>query len=147
VARTTKLTPERQERIVQAVLAGNYFETACRYAGISEFTGHEWMARGEGRDQQRPRNTLYAQFAQAVRLAEAQCETAIVAMIRRELPDNGRLGLEFLARRFPSRWSPRNRHEVSGPDGGEIPLGVRFADSPATTLPTVERNGAPAPGP
>ena len=32
--RPTKLTPEVQKKIVDALSAGNYFEVACEYAGI-----------------------------------------------------------------------------------------------------------------
>ena len=47
--RRTLLTPERQEKIVQAILTGNYLETASAYAGVSPDTVREWLQRGESR--------------------------------------------------------------------------------------------------
>lgn len=120
MGRPSKLTPERQEKITQAILAGNYFETACRYAGIGESTGYEWLARGEGKHARRKQNALYAQFAEAVRQSEAQTEVRAVALIQQGLPKNPRLALDFLARRFPDRWGPKEHRMVSGPGGKPI---------------------------
>jgi hypothetical protein len=39
LGRRTKLTPEVQKKIVDALSAGNYFEVACEYAGISPLRG------------------------------------------------------------------------------------------------------------
>ena len=40
--RPTKLTSELQSRIVQAIQAGNYIETAAAYVGISKNTLFLW---------------------------------------------------------------------------------------------------------
>ncbi|HXF72327.1 MAG TPA: hypothetical protein VNO79_06935 [Actinomycetota bacterium] len=47
MARPTKLSPEVQARICQAIRAGNYRETAARYAGIGISTFYAWLQRGE----------------------------------------------------------------------------------------------------
>ena len=47
MGRPSKLTPEVRERIVQALVAGNYRETASRYAGIDPRQFSRWMSRGE----------------------------------------------------------------------------------------------------
>jgi hypothetical protein len=120
MARPSKLTPEVRERIVQAILAGNYFETACQFAGVATATGYEWLARGEGRDQRRPRNREFAEFAEAVGQAEAQAEVHTVALIRQGLPDNPRLALDFLARRYPDRWGGRDSLHVTHDLDGAI---------------------------
>src|SRR5262245_31088359 len=99
--RPTKLTPERQTKIVQAILAGNYFDTACAYAGLGASTVREWLRRGENRDGRRPADRRFAAFAAAVRGAEAQAEVAAVALIRQQMPENPWLALSFLARRYP----------------------------------------------
>ena len=44
--RPTKLTPEVQARIVEAIEAGNYIEVAAAAAGISKPTFYGWMQRG-----------------------------------------------------------------------------------------------------
>ena len=44
--RPDKLTPEIQNKIVTAVRAGAFVETAASYAGISKVTLYDWMKRG-----------------------------------------------------------------------------------------------------
>jgi hypothetical protein len=107
MGRTTKLTPERQQKIVNAILSGNYFEVACRYAGVAPATGYEWMARGEGKHSSRKSNRLYAEFAEAVRKAEADEEVGTVAIVKTGLRDTPKLALDFLARRHPARWGSK----------------------------------------
>ena len=45
--RPSKLTPKVQQKIVEAIRNGNYYEVACRYAGVSYDSFRTWMARGE----------------------------------------------------------------------------------------------------
>jgi hypothetical protein len=81
--RRTKLTPEVQNKIVDALSAGNYFEVACEYAGISRMVGLEWLARGRGDDPQRPKTQLYADFANAVTRAQAEDEVHTIARLKK----------------------------------------------------------------
>lgn len=128
MGRPTDLTDAVQQRIVQAIIGGNHFETACRYAGVAPNTGYEWMARGEGRDRNRERSETYANFAKAIRTAEAQMEVAVVTQIRSQVSDQPRLGLDFLARRFPDRWANREKVDIGG-SGKEIVFRVVYGDS------------------
>lgn len=72
--RPSGLTQEVHDRIVAAVRAGNFFETACRFAGVAEQTGREWLARGLGNHSSRGNGPAYAAFADAVKKAEADAE-------------------------------------------------------------------------
>ena len=45
--RPSKLTSEVKARLVQAIEAGNYYEAACGYAGITYTTFRNWMIKGE----------------------------------------------------------------------------------------------------
>jgi transposase len=81
MARPTKLTDAMQQAIVQAVTAGVPYVQACLLAGVGEGTAHEWRARGEQRDPVRPSTPLYAQFAEAIRKAEAHDEALRLARI------------------------------------------------------------------
>ena len=38
------------------------------------------------------------------------------------MADDWRAAMTYLERRFPDRWGRRQRHEVSGPDGGAIAI-------------------------
>ena len=44
--RPTKLTPDLQAKIVEALKAGNYAEVAARHVGIASSTFYDWMKRG-----------------------------------------------------------------------------------------------------
>ena len=57
VARPSKLTPETQNRIVQAARAGNYREAAARSAGIAPSTLYDWLSRGRARQRAPTRNS------------------------------------------------------------------------------------------
>jgi hypothetical protein len=74
---TTKPTQEIQDKIVAALRAGNYEETAARYAGISESTLREWMELGAA-----PKAAAaYKQFRDAVEKATASAEVRDIALI------------------------------------------------------------------
>ena len=63
MARPAKLTPEVQARIIEAVQAGNYMETAAQYANIGLSTFYRWMAEGEGeKAPKRQRESLEKRF-------------------------------------------------------------------------------------
>lgn len=120
VGRITKLTPDVQKRIITALEAGNYFETACEAAGISASTGHEWMARGRGTSNTRPQTELYAQFAEAVERASSKAEIDNLNLINKAARDGTwQAAAWWLERRFPNRWG-RTRVELTGADGGAI---------------------------
>ena len=126
MGRKTKLTPEVQKNIVDAIKAGAYFETACRYAGIAPTTAYEWIARGKGETKGRPKTPLHAEFADAIRGAEAEVETRMIAQWQQAMPGDWRAIQMFMERRFPDRWGRRERHEVTGEGGKEIVIKVVY---------------------
>ena len=117
MARPTKLTPDRHTAILQAILAGNYAETAARYAGVTSATFYNWMNRG--RD---AKSGLYMEFFDAVENAKAQAETRDVALIERAANETWQAAAWMLERKFPDRWGRRERTELSGPGGGPIQM-------------------------
>lgn len=118
--RPTALTPEVQDRIVAAIAAGNYYDAAAAYGGVSYDAFNEWMNRGLQGD------GIYVGFRQAILRAEAECEATVVAQWRQRCPRDWRAARDFLARRFANRWAARERVELSGPGGG--PVTVRLED-------------------
>lgn len=80
--RITKLTPERQEKIVNALASGVYFETACLYAGVSVQAGKFWLQRGRGTHPTRPQQQIHVDFVAAVEKAQADSEALRVARIK-----------------------------------------------------------------
>ena len=115
MARPTKLTEPVRERVVTAIRAGNYAESAARAAGIAPSTYYRWIERGE-----REREGIHRDFLEAVRLAEAEAEVHAVALIRRAMAEDWRAALAYLERRYPGRWRRHTSTELTGPDGGPI---------------------------
>ena len=127
MARPTILTPELQERIIQAIQVGNYFHVACEYAGIDRRTGWGWLAKGKdavafSEEHETPipdGKLVYVQFAQAVMEARAQAEVRLVSSVVRAGTGEGadwRAAVEILRRGFKENW----RDEAQVMLGGEI---------------------------
>jgi hypothetical protein len=112
MGRPCKLTPEVQERVCAALRAGNYYEAAAACAGVTYWCLRKWMQQGK-----RARSGRYFQFFQAATQAEADAEATIVAQWRAQIPDNWPAARDFLARRFPDRWGPKERQEITGKGG------------------------------
>lgn len=114
--RKTKLTPERQAQIINAVRAGAYIETAAAAAGINKETLYAWLKRGN----QEP-NGIYAAFVEAMHEATAQAEIRDVLTLSKAAADGDwRAAAWRLERKFPKRWGTVNRTEISGLDGKPI---------------------------
>ena len=117
--RPTALTPDVEEKIVKAVAAGNYYDAAAAAAGVSYRAFRFWMLKGE-----KAHTGKFFQFFQNVRKAEAEAEIAVVEQWREAIPDNPAAARDFLARRYPDRWGPKERHEVTGKDGKDLLAGL-----------------------
>lgn len=145
IGRETKLTPEVQARIVEALRAGNYVEVACAYGGITRQTYSQWIAKSELPG---PRQRAYAAFRAAAEKARSDAEIRNVAMIQRAAQDvrTWQAAAWWLERSFPSRWGRVNRTslELSGPGGK--PVQVTDARAALLDLLGVEADASPAPG-
>ena len=111
------MTPEVKARLVQAIEAGNYYEAACGYAGITYTTFRNWMIKGEN-----AKSGTYREFFEAITRAETVAEVRMVAQWQQHMPEDYRAIRDFLERRFPERWGRKDKvqQEISGPDGGPI---------------------------
>lgn len=74
--RPTKLTAEVQEKIVQALRAGNFRVASCWFAGISPRVMREWMALGKTE-----KKGPHYDFRRAVMEAENTAEIGMVTKI------------------------------------------------------------------
>jgi transposase-like protein len=131
MGRPTKLNSEVQERIVEALRAGNYQEIAAKYAGVSDATFHNWMARG--REEQRritegekadPEEAAFLEFFVVVEKARSEAEVRNVMQIQHASRDHWQAAAWFLERSFPKRWGRKDRHEVTGADGEALKISV-----------------------
>ena len=148
--RPTKLTPEIADAIEQVVRAGACVGVAARRLGISAEAAEEWVRRGEGRSERRATEP-YVSFATRIRKAEADDEVRRIALIakagtggevtyrRTTTKADGAVVMEerllapewtanawHLERKHPERWGRKERHEITGKDGGPIDARVIF---------------------
>ena len=108
MGRRSKLTPAVQQRIIEAITAGNYIETAAAYVGIDKSTFYDWMLRGE-----QERSGIYTDFAHAVKAAEAQAEVAAVQCVRDAWGDSWQAAMTWLERKAPRRWGRRDTVDIT----------------------------------
>jgi len=111
----TKLTPETQEKICNALRAGNHAKVAAEFGGVSESTFYGWLNKGEAANR-----GIYRKFLESVKKAEADAETVRVARISQA----GQSGVWqadawWLERKFPERWG-RRVQEITGAGGGPV---------------------------
>lgn len=130
--RPSKLTPDVADRIIAAVLEGNYLATAAQAVGVGESTLYRWLQRGadvEARALERaedldavdlheltdPAEWAYLDFREALKSAEAYAERELLGIVRQ-----GRQGwqahMTILERRHPDRWGRRQAldHSIRG---------------------------------
>ena len=111
--RPTKLNFDTHNKIITAIRAGNYIETAAAYAGINKSTLYDWLKRGE-REKQRvaknPRYKIrksekpYVEFSNAVEKALAEAEIRDVAIIGKAAEEQWQAAAWRLERKFPHKW-------------------------------------------
>ena len=111
----TKLNQKAQERICEAVRAGNYIVVSARCAGIHYDTLREWVKRGE-----REKTGAYHEFSEALKKAESDSEMHAVSMVQLAILGNWQAAMTYLERRYPDRWRRRDWHEVTGAEGQAI---------------------------
>ena len=99
MGRPTKLTPELQAELVSIIEAGNYRSVACRAVGLHPDTFRKWMQKSR---------QPYVGFRRAVEAAEARGEVEVVELIRQQIGQNYRAGLELLSRKYPHRWATKS---------------------------------------
>ena len=156
--RPTKLNAQTQQKIVDALSAGNYFDAACAYAGIDESTGYNWTARAREELERRKgsgvksntkqwnKEQLYVEFLEAVTQASAQVEVGTIAqikqsgvgitaqydedgnVIRHEQVGDWRALSWFMEHRYPSKWGKQVK-EVTGKDGSALEVSFVFPDA------------------
>lgn len=107
MARNLKYTPERVNRITQAIRVGATYRAAAQYAGISEALFYEWKAK-------RP------EFLEAINEAEGAATVGWLAKIEAAANDGAWQAAAWkLERRYPHEYG-RQAVEVTGRDGGPI---------------------------
>lgn len=112
--RPTKYNAQTQEKIANALSAGNTRKDSAAYAGISEDTFAIWLAR-------------YSDFSDAINKAEADAAVRNVAIIGKAAQaGTWQAAAWWLERRRKTDWAQRN--EYTGADAGPVKVIVEYVD-------------------
>jgi transposase len=127
--RPTKLTDDVQEQIVRALRAGNYIETAAKFAAVDKKTLYSWLDRANRGE------AKYKGFLHAVNKAQADAEVSAVAVITKAAASQWQAAAWRLERKFPERWGRREHVTVEG-GVKERPLVIDLITDRAQLMPT-----------
>lgn len=136
MARPTKYDEARAGRILDNLRRGNTRRASALSCGISEDSFARWLDR-------------YADFAAAVKKAEAEAETAHVANISRWAQSgNWQASAWWLERRRKDDWRKPDEVNVrhSGPDGGAQQHEVRLTDDQLRAILGIGAGASDPPG-
>ncbi len=134
MARPRKLNEALQHKIVTAIRAGNYIETAAAYAGIHKSTLYDWLKRGEREKQRVAKNPRYrikkdeqqfVEFSDAVEKALAEAEVRDVAIIGKAAEEYWQAAAWRLERKFPEKWG---RQKIDIEHSGQLEVNNPFKD-------------------
>ena len=102
--RPSKLTPDVQEKIVQALRLGNHRKHAAAFAGIDETTLRRWMTRGSN-----PTDEPYASFRAEVEETEAKAKVAAMGCVYKAvIGGDWKAAAWYLERKAPEHYAPRS---------------------------------------
>lgn len=99
MSRPAKFTPERAERVLEAIGAGATRRAAAGHAGIDHATLYRWLERN-------------ATFATALRAREDEVEVRCVATIQTAMRDDWRAAAWWLERRRADEYGRREKIDV-----------------------------------
>jgi transposase len=136
--RPTKLTPERQRKIIQALSVGATYDLASKFAGISYMSFNNWRQRGEAEIKRREGNVKpdtkqwikeqpFVDFFYAVKEAEGAAAVKWLAKIEAAANEQWQAAAWKLERRYPGEYG-RTRVEHSGPNNGPIEYKFTYPD-------------------
>jgi hypothetical protein len=112
---------EIADKIITAVQAGNYMETAAAFAGVPKQTFYEWLKRGgkacqvRAKGKEVPEKELqFMEFSDAIEKAIAEAEVLDLSLIKQAARDgNWQAAAWRLERHYPDRWGRKDRHDVN----------------------------------
>jgi hypothetical protein len=118
--------PQMIEAFLDAVHDGNYQETACDLAGISQSALQNWMRRGQEGEEP------FAAFMRAVKRASAYAEAVEMGKVRKagEDPRFWAASMTYLERRHPDRWARRAEHS----DGPKVIVQIGLSQQDARVV-------------
>jgi len=133
MGRPTKLTDAVEQKLLEAIKAGNYRRVAAHYAGVSIRTFQAWVERGKAAPGSR-----HGSFLQRVLEAEGQAEIEATGCIAKAAKEDWRAAAWYLERKHPERWARKDQVAVGlGAGGATAADGARPKGAFSLTLQVV----------
>lgn len=129
--RPTIISDAIVRKIVKLLRDGNYFDTACKAAGISVSSGYAWRERGQRYAEAQalgveanPDDEPYFRFLESVEKASAEAEAEAVALVKKAAKSKHegewQAAAWYLERRNTKAWGRRMALQHTGADDGPI---------------------------
>ena len=106
--RPTKLNPEVQEKICNAIKLGCTVENAATIAGVHRTSLMNWLKRGVN-----AKTGRYFSFFIALKEAKAHSEAALLTQIRTAAQKEWTAAAWILERRFPERYAKKDKIDIT----------------------------------
>lgn len=110
MARPTKFTDERADKIISAIRVGATFRLACQYGGITEETFSQWR-------KSKP------EFSERVKEAEGAGAVGWLAVIEKAAPKNWQAAAWKLERRYPHEYGRTVQEQEQS---GDVRISVTY---------------------
>jgi hypothetical protein len=121
------MTPERVDRIVSAISAGNYLNVAIASAGVPQATFYDWWKRGAAGGA--PGDAEFRDMRERVERARAEGEVRNVAIVAAAARESWQAAAWMLERSYPDRWARPSQRDLAVPPTAEpTPEEDPFAD-------------------
>lgn len=118
-----KLDAALIEKAHKLVSEGHYAIVVCAYLGIAETSFYNWMRKAK-EDIEAGKNSIYVQFLQSIKEAEAKAEMRHLQTIAKAATEgNWQASAWFLKTKHRDRWS--ERQEVTLQGDAEKPIEIR----------------------
>jgi transposase-like protein len=111
--RPTKLVQPVVRELLAALEDGLFYEQACSIAGVNYTTVRAWIRQAEA-DIKAGDATVYVTFLYFMEVTLARVERSAAKEWQAQFKDDWRAARDFLERRFPDRWAPKNELNVKG---------------------------------
>lgn len=113
-------TEQVKKTIITALLNGCHEDVAASKAHISISVYYHWKLIGSVGPDEPGYDEEFHNFFLDVERAQAENESELVSNWNEQATGDWKAAQAFLAARFPHRWNPNRKIEVSGPDGRPI---------------------------
>jgi transposase len=112
----TDLSPQKIDKVCEAVAKGNHYRVAAALVGVHPSTLSNWLAKGERAEP----GSIYKELLDRMMLAEAQHEARLVDVMVAEAEVNPKFALAYSGRRFAERWGRHDNVTISQVDDERV---------------------------